>query len=82
MGLDHTGGLWARRECWAFEADTLLLAMGRTPNTYSLNLPPAGLAIRDDKGLQADAAMRSTFPDIFSADDVVGWPMLETTAAK
>lgn len=65
-----------------FEADQLLLATGRTPNTDSLNLPAAGVAVKEDKGIQVDAEMRSTAPHIFAGGDVIGKPMLETTAAK
>lgn len=64
------------------EADALLVATGRTPNTEALNLPVAGVAVKDDRGVKVDAEMRSTAPNIFAGGDVVGKPMLETTAAK
>jgi len=64
------------------DADALLLATGRTPNTERLNLPAAGVDVRDDKGIEVDAEMRSSAPHIFAGGDVVGKPMLETTAAK
>lgn len=65
-----------------FEADALLLATGRTPNTEKLNLPAASVEIKDDGGVKVDAEMRSTAPHIFAAGDVKGKPMLETTAAR
>ena len=65
-----------------FEADSLLLATGRTPNTSGLNLPTAGVGVKEDKGVKVDSEMRSTASHIFAAGDVVGKPMLETTAAK
>ncbi|HYY48859.1 MAG TPA: mercury(II) reductase [Thermoplasmata archaeon] len=65
-----------------FEAEALLLATGRTPNTQHLNLPAAGVELKEDQGVKVDAEMRSTAPHIFAAGDVVGKPMLETTAAK
>ena len=65
-----------------FEADALLLATGRTPNTDGLNLMAAGVEVKDDKGVRVDAEMRSTAPHIFAGGDVVGKPMLETTAAR
>ncbi len=65
-----------------FEADALLLATGRTPNSAALNLPAAGVELRDDGSVKVDAEMRSTAPQVFAAGDVVGKPMLETTAAK
>jgi len=64
------------------EADALLVATGRTPNTEALNLPVAGVAVKDDQGVKVDAEMRSTVQHIFAGGDVVGKPMLETTAAK
>lgn len=65
-----------------FEADALLLATGRTPNTEGLNLSAAGVDVKEDKGVKVDLEMRSTAPHIFAAGDVIGKPMLETAAAK
>jgi len=65
-----------------FEADALLIATGRTPNTEALNLPAAGVDVKEDKGVKVDLEMRSTAPNIFAAGDVIGKPMLETTAAR
>ncbi|MEK6838376.1 MAG: FAD-dependent oxidoreductase, partial [Candidatus Thermoplasmatota archaeon] len=65
-----------------FEADALLLATGRTPNTGALNLPAAGVQMKADKGVEVDAQMRTTAPHIFAGGDVKGKPMLETTAAR
>ena len=73
----HVGG--KRR---TFAADEILIATGRTPNTDGLNLPAAGVSIKEDNGVKVDEQMRSTVPHIFAAGDVVGKPMLETTAAK
>src|SRR3990170_8229160 len=65
-----------------FEADALLVATGRTPNTGALNLPAAGGAGEEGKAVEGDAGMRTAAPHIFAAGDVKGKPMLETTAAK
>lgn len=65
-----------------FEADELLLATGRTPNTSGLNLSVAGVSLKEDQGVKVDPEMRSTVPHIFAAGDVIGKPMLETAAAK
>lgn len=64
------------------DADALLLATGRTPNTATLNLAAAAVEVKDDKGVKVDAEMRSTASHIFAGGDVIGKPMLETTAAK
>lgn len=66
----------------AFEADALLLATGRTPNTAGLNLEAAGVAVKEDAGVKVDGGMRTTAPNVYAAGDVKGKPMLETTAAK
>jgi len=65
-----------------FHAEELLVATGRTPNTEALNLPAAGVQVKEDKGVKVDEKMRSTNPIVFAGGDVVGKPMLETTAAK
>jgi mercuric reductase len=65
-----------------FAADEILVAAGRTPNTEGLNLPVAGVEVKPDKGVKVDAEMRSTAPHVFAGGDVVGKPMLETTAAR
>lgn len=65
-----------------FEADTLLLATGRTPNTEDLNLAAAGVATKPDGGVKVDAQMRTTAEHIYAGGDVKGEPMLETTAAR
>ncbi len=70
------------RRVRAFEAGALLLATGRTPKTEALNLATAGVEVKHDKGVKVDPEMRSTAPHIFAAGDVVGKPMLETTAAR
>ena len=67
---------------YRIEADALLVATGRTPNTAGLNLPAAHVEVKTDQGVKVDAEMRSTVPRIFAAGDVVGKPMLETAAAK
>ena len=64
-----------------FEGDDLL-ATGRTPNTTGLNLPSARVEAKEDRGVKVDSEMRTTAPHIFAAGDVIGKPMLETTAAK
>ncbi len=50
------------------EADEILLALGRTPNTAGLGLENAGVAT-DDSRIVADARMRTTAPHIYAAGD-------------
>lgn len=65
-----------------FQAEKLLMATGRMPNTKALNLPAAGVKVQADGAVRVDAEMRSSAPHVLAAGDVVGKPMLETTAAK
>src|SRR5256712_12670207 len=58
------------------------MATGRSPNTEGLNLPAVGVEAKEDGGVKVDTEMRSTVRHIFAGGDVIGKPMLETTAAK
>lgn len=53
------------------EADTILLAMGRTANLETLGLDAAGIA-HSAKGLVLDARLRTSRPHVFGAGDVTG----------
>ncbi len=64
------------------EAEQLLLATGRRPNTADLHLENAGVKIRDDGAIVVNSEMRTSAPHIWAGGDVVGEPMLETLAAK
>jgi mercuric reductase len=66
-----------------FEAEELLLATGRRPNTKDLALENAGVRLRkEDGGVKVNSEMKTSSPNIWAAGDVVGEPMLETIAAK
>jgi mercuric reductase len=65
------------------EAEELLLATGRKPNTKNLHLENAGVRIRPNDGaIIINSEMLSSAPHIWAGGDVVGGPMLETLAAK
>lgn len=66
-----------------FEAEQLLLATGRRPNTADLHLENAGVKLREKDGaIVVNSEMRTSVPHIWAGGDVVGEPMLETLAAK
>jgi len=65
-----------------FEADQLLMATGRRPNTEKLMLENAGITTLDSGAVKVDNEMRTNIPNIFAVGDVIGEPMLETVAAK
>lgn len=65
-----------------FEADQLLFATGRAPNTDYLD-PEKACVQLDDKGfVKVDSEMRTSAPHVWASGDVIGEPMLETIAAK
>jgi dihydrolipoyl dehydrogenase len=63
------------------EADRILVAVGRRPNTDDLQLEDAGLAPRPDGRLDVDEQMRTANPAIFAIGDVVPGPALAHKAA-
>jgi mercuric reductase len=65
-----------------FEAEQLLMATGRRPNTADLHLENAGVKIRDNGAIVVNSEMRTSALHIWAGGDVVGEPMLETLAAK
>ena len=58
-----------RRE--TLEAEALLVAAGRVPNTEGLGLEEAGVA-HDAKGIHVDACLRTSQRHIYAAGDVAG----------
>lgn len=56
------------------EAEQLLVATGRRPNSEQLGLDTAGVRIDRRGFVEVDDFMRTTNPDIFAAGDVTGGP--------
>jgi mercuric reductase len=54
------------------EAEKLLLATGRTPNTNSLSLDVAGIDSNERGGIIIDPQMRSTRDGVYATGDVTG----------
>ena len=64
------------------EAEHVLFATGRRPNTEDLQLSAAGVKT-DEKGfVKVNNQMQTSAPNIWAGGDVTGEPMLETIAAK
>lgn len=56
------------------EADNLLIALGRTPNTARLDLQHAGVEVTDTGAVVVDDYRRTSQPHIFAVGDVNGGP--------
>ncbi|UTW11933.1 FAD-dependent oxidoreductase [Marinobacterium rhizophilum] len=63
------------------EFDTLLLALGRTPNASGLGLEEIGVQLDKRGALQVDEYLRSNIPNIYGVGDVTGGYQFTHTAA-
>jgi mercuric reductase len=63
------------------EAERVLLAAGRKPNTAGLGLGDMGVSFARNGGIEVDTLMRSTNPNIYAAGDVTGTDMFVYMAA-
>jgi mercuric reductase len=62
-------------------ADKLLVATGRTPNTRSLALDAAGVAVNAQGAIVIDQRMRTSTPNIYAAGDCTDQPQFVYVAA-
>ncbi|NCU65824.1 mercury(II) reductase [Acidovorax sp. 210-6] len=62
-------------------ADKLLVATGRTPNTHSLALDAAGVAVNAQGAIVIDQRMRTSTPHIYAAGDCTDQPQFVYVAA-
>lgn len=70
------------KKAQTFEAEQLLMATGRKPNTADLHLENAGVKLRSNGAIAVNSEMRTSAHHIWAGGDVTGEPMLETLAAK
>lgn len=63
------------------DADALLVAAGRQPNTDGLGLEETGVETDDEGWIQVDDRLRTTHPDIFAYGDVIGQAMFKHTSS-
>jgi pyruvate/2-oxoglutarate dehydrogenase complex dihydrolipoamide dehydrogenase (E3) component len=64
----------------AFEADEILLTLGRQPNIEGLNLEAARITYRN-KGIKVNEHLQTSTPNIFAIGDVVGGYLFTHIAA-
>jgi dihydrolipoamide dehydrogenase len=60
----------------SFEADKVLVAVGRKPNTAGLNLEAAGVTLDARGRVEVDAELRTKAAGIWALGDLVSGPML------
>jgi len=69
-------------ETSTYEADKVLVAVGRAPVTDTLDLDAAGIEPTDRGTIRTDDRMRTDVDHIFAIGDVAGDPMLAHAASK
>ncbi len=65
----------------AIEAEQLLVATGRKPNTRGLAAEKGGIKLLDNGGIAVNEFMQSSHPDVYAAGDVTGRDMFVYMAA-
>lgn len=68
--------------CDDIEADELLIAIGRKPNTESMGLEAAGVELGDNGQIKVDPDNRSSVPSIFAVGDVTDRVQLTPVAIR
>ena len=68
--------------CDDLEADQMLFAVGRRPNTQSLGLAQSGVEMSDSCAIKVDADNRSSVPSIFAVGDVTDRVQLTPVAIR
>lgn len=64
-----------------FQAEHILVTMGRTPNTKNMGLESIGIQL-DDKGfIKVNDQLQTSVKNVYAAGDVIGEPMYVYTAA-
>ena len=65
-----------------FEAEHLLVATGRRPNTAGMGLEKAGIELGPKGEIRVDGHLETTRRGVFAAGDVIGDPMFVYVAAQ
>ncbi|MBI3955705.1 mercury(II) reductase [Candidatus Gottesmanbacteria bacterium] len=65
------------------QADEILLAVGKTPNTQGLGLDVAGVAIDEKQAIKVNPQFQTSQAHIYAVGDITNTPLrLETTAGR
>ena len=66
----------------SLEAETVLLCVGRVPNTQGLGLEKIGINVDKRGFVEVDANLRTNKPHIYAVGDIVRGPMLAHKAEE
>ena len=81
--LDRIGrGVKPNGDEFELEADKILVAAGRKPNTRGIGLESLGVELVANGGIRTDEKMRTNVPGVFAAGDANGISMLAHTAYR
>jgi dihydrolipoamide dehydrogenase len=75
-------GMKADGEGFELEADKILGATGRRPNTDGIGLESLGIELRQNGGILTNETMQTNVPGVYAAGDVNGISMLAHTAYR
>jgi dihydrolipoamide dehydrogenase len=64
------------------DVDVALVSVGRKPNSSTVGIDSAGVAIDNRGFVKVDRQMRTNVPNIFAIGDVVGGPLLAHKASR
>ena len=80
-GKSLTIEITRRGEPITIQADEILVATGRKPNTIGLGLDAAGVSLKPNGAIQVNSFCQTTQPNIYAAGDVLDSPALVYVAA-
>ena len=79
---ERVRGVNASGDTFELEADKVLIAAGRRPNTSGIGLETLGIELRKNGGIVTDETMRTNVPGVYAAGDANGVSMLAHTAYR
>jgi len=74
--IEHRNGVFTAQldDGTRLEAEALLVAVGRTPNTADLNAAAGGIELDKRGNVKVDAQLRTTAKGVYAVGDVAGQP--------
>ncbi len=72
----------AKGDAQSLDVDTLIVSIGRVPNTTGLNAEAVGLKLDERGAIVVDSDCRTNLPNVWAVGDVVRGPMLAHKAEE